>query len=207
MMRKTQAKKAARFNILIFPLFCILLSIVLFLTEYSALTDPHSIMRTYIKSARQGHTGYGCDGYYGNDISFEGLEPGDLILGAYPDCAYGHYSHVGIYLGRGEVMEAFVDLGVNVQPLEHYRQYKEICILRVNVPLVTKGRAVDNVMKYEGRLFYPLAFRSGERIFNCTKIMWKAYLNAGIDLAPYPDLWISPDDFLKSPRVSVIRKN
>lgn len=207
MMRKTLAGKAACFNILIFPMFCIILFTLLFCMEFSTFTDPHSIMRTYIKSAGKGHTGYGCDGYYNNDISFNGLEPGDLILGAYPDCAYGHYSHVGIYLGRGEVMEAFVDLGVNVQPLEHYRQYEEICLLRVNAPLVIKERAVANVMRYEGRLFYPLAFRSGERIFNCTKIMWKAYLQAGIDLAPYPDLWISPDAFLESPQVSVIRKN
>jgi len=206
-MNKMLEIRIPRFNILIFPLFCILLTTIVFFKEYSVFTDPHAAMRVYIKSAAQGNTGYGCDGYYGNEISFEGLEPGDLVLGAYPDCAYGHYSHVGIYLGRGEVMEAFVDLGVNVQPLEHYRQYNEICLLRVNAPEAVKKAAVANVKKYEGRLFYPLAFRPGERIFNCTKIMWKAYLQAGIDLAPNPDLWITPDTFLNSPQVSVIRNN
>ncbi|MGE5390756.1 MAG: NlpC/P60 family protein [Deltaproteobacteria bacterium] len=206
-MKRISREKLSLFNMLVFPLFCILLSTIIFFMEYPVFTDPHSAMRTYIKSARHGNTGYGCDGYYNNDISFEGLEPGDLVLGAYPDCAYGHYSHVGIYLGRGEVMEAFVDLGVNVQPLEHYRQYSEICLLRVNAPAVVKEKAVANVMKYEGSLFYPLAFRPGERIFNCTKIMWKAYLQAGVDLAPGPDLWITPDAFLGSRQISVIRIN
>lgn len=180
---------------------------MLLLLEYHVFTDPHAIMRTYIKSAKQGHTGYGCDGYYNNDISFEGLEPGDLVFGAYPDCAYGHYSHVGIYLGQGRVMEAFVDLGVNIQPLEHYRQYSEICLVRVNAPKELKEKAVANVMGYEGKLFYPLAFRPGDRIFNCTKIMWKAYREAGLDLAPADDLWIAPDILCLSPRTSIIRIN
>lgn len=194
-------------NILIFPLFFIILSTTLFILEYHVFTNPHAIMKTYIKSAEKGHTGYGCDGYYNNDISFDGIEPGDLVLGAYPDCAYGHYSHVGIYLGQGRVMEAFVDLGVNIQPLEHYRQYSEICLIRVNASKEMKDKAVANVMGYKGKLFYPLAFRPGDRIFNCTKIMWKAYLQAGIDLAPVDDLWIAPDILCRSQRVSVIRTN
>lgn len=206
-MKKIWIRKLPSLNLLIFPLFCIILSAALFVMEYRVFTDPHAVMRTYIKSAKQGHTGYGCEGYYNNAISFAGLEPGDLVLGAYPDCAYGHYSHVGIYLGRGKVMEGFVDLGVNIQPLEHYRQYSEICLLRVNASKAVKERAIANVMKYEGRLFYPLAFRPGERIFNCTKIMWKAYMQEGIDLAPEDDLWIAPDVFCRSPRVSVIRFN
>jgi len=200
-------QKLSKLNILIFPLLCLFLFVLLFIQEYDVFADPHAVMRTYVKSAVKGHTGYGCDGYYGNVISFAGLEPGDLVLGAYPDCAYGHYSHVGMYLGQGKVMEAFVDLGVNIQPLEHYRQYSEVCLLRVNAPRTLKEKALANVMEYEGKLFYPLAFKPGDRIFNCTKIMWKAYLEEGIDLTPADDLWISPDSFCRSPRVSVIRTN
>lgn len=203
-MKQTWIRKL---DLLIFPLLGAILFTALFIMEYRVFTDPHAIMRTYIKNAEQGRTGYGCAGYYNNTISFAGLEPGDLVLGAYPDCAYGRYSHVGIYLGRGEVMEGFVDLGVNRQPLEHYRQYHEVCLLRVKAPRMVKERVIAHVKQYEGRLFYPLAFRPGERIFNCTKIMWKAYLQEGIDLAPADDMWIAPDVFRHSPRVSVIRIN
>lgn len=204
---KKMRTKAPIANMIFFPVVCLLLAAALFVIEYHVFNDPDAIMRTYIKNAKQGKTGYGCEGYYQNIISFAGLEPGDLVLGAYPDCAYGHYSHVGIYMGQGKVMEGFVDLGVNMQPLEHYRQYSEVCLLRVNAPKKLKEKVVESVKQYEGRIFYPLAFRPGDRIFNCTKIMWKAYLKEGINLDPVDDFWIPPDSFYHSPSVSIIRSN
>ncbi|WP_157049013.1 NlpC/P60 family protein [Syntrophomonas palmitatica] len=187
----------------IFPVLSLLLTVGIIWSNPQSFCEG-SAGRLYMQNAIQGKIGYGCAGYYGNPINFSGLEPGDLILGSYPDCAYGEYSHAGLYLGNGKVLEGFVDLGVNIQDIEHYRQYQKICLLHIKADKKIKNQAVESAQKYEGALFYPLAFKPGDRIFNCTKIMWLAYMQQGIDLAPDAKLWISPDDFKRSPYASVI---
>jgi len=195
-----------KYHIWFFPVMALLLAGLIVALNLPVFKNHDAVMYLYLKNAAHGRTGYGSDGYYGNDISLAGLEPGDLILGGYPDCAYGRFSHAGIYLGDGKVMEGFVDLGVNIQPLEHYRQYQEVCLLRINAGSQVKAQAVESTMKYEGRMFYPLAFKPGTRWFNCSKIMWLAYREQGIDLAPAADFWISPDAFYYSPVAEVIRE-
>ena len=59
-----------------------------------------------------------------NDISFEGLE-GDIVLGAYPHCAYGRYSHAALYVGSGQIIEGYADLGITLQSIEHFREYPQ----------------------------------------------------------------------------------
>ncbi len=189
----------------VFPLLSLLLAAGISLANPQAF-EKGSVARIYVQNAFQGKTGYGCEGYYGNQIDFSGLEPGDLILGSYPECSYGHYSHAGLYLGKGEVLEGFVDMGVNIQNIEHYRQYAEVCLLRVTADEKTKNRAVQYARNHQGCIFYPLAFKPGDRIFNCTKIMWQAYKIQGLDLAPDPNLWISPDCFRQNANVELIRE-
>jgi cell wall-associated NlpC family hydrolase len=194
------------FNLLIFPFLALAFFILIALSNQHVFRNDKAVMYTYIKSARQGRIGYGFNSYYGNDISFAGLEPGDLILGAYPGCAYGRFSHAGIYLGKGKIMESYGDLGVNVQSISHYREYSEVCLLRVKADPAVKKRAVDYVSKRQGAMFYPLAFKNGERYWNCTKIMWKAYFEQGLDFDPENDFWVAPDLFYKSHLVEVIRE-
>lgn len=198
--------RGKHFNLVIFPFLALIFFSLIALSNQHIFRDDKAVMYVYVKSARQGHIGYGFNSYYGNDISFAGLEPGDLILGAYPGCAYGRFSHVGIYLGKGEVMESYGDLGVNVQPVSHYRQYSEVCLLRVKADAAVKKRAVDYAGKQQGAMFYPLAFKNGERYWNCTKIMWKAYFEQGLDFDPGNDFWVAPDLFYKSDLVEVIRE-
>jgi len=201
-----EKQKIRHFNLLIFPLLSVLLLILIVKSNLPLFTNHQTLMYTYLQSVREGKLGYGINRYYNNMISFSGLEPGDIILGSYPECAYGYYSHAGIYIGNGKVIEGFVDLGVTEQPLEHYRTYSDVCLLKVNTDQELKKKAVAYVLNQKGKMFYPAAFKPGRRFFNCTKIIWQAYYFNGLDLDYNNDLWISPDIFLNSSYVSILRQ-
>lgn len=111
-----------------------------------------------------------------------------------------------MYVGNGQVIEAFVDYGVHIRPIDHFRDYKEVCLLRVEAEPEIKEKAVEYAQSLQGKMFYALAFKPGERIWNCSKLIWRAYLEEGIDLDPSRDLWISPDIFYKSEQISIIRE-
>jgi len=194
------------FNIIVFPILAFIFFGLIATENKHVFNNRDAVMYEYLKNARKGHIGYGFNSYYGNDISFAGLEPGDLILGGYPGCAYGRFSHAGIYIGEGKVIESFGDLGVNIQPISHYREYSEVCLLQVKAHPSVKKKVIDYVKSYEGAIFYPLAFKNGDRYWNCTKIMWKAYLTQGINFDPGNDFWVAPDLLYKSDWVEIIRE-
>lgn len=198
--------KYKNFSLMIFPLLAIIFFTLITTSNRHVFSNDTAVMYTYLQSARQGHIGYGFNSYYGNNISFAGLEPGDLILGGYPHCAYGRFSHAGLYIGKGQVMESFGNLGVNIQPIDHYREYSEVCLLRVKTDPAVKEKAVNYVRRQRGAMFYPLAFKSGERYWNCTKIMWKAYQEQGYNFDPGNDFWVAPDLLYQSQLVEVIRE-
>ena len=182
---------------------CLSISLV---WEYEHLWqhDSCSVLATYTRNLLQGKVGSG----YG-ESTFVVLEPeqlqvGDILLGGYPNCAYGKYSHAGLYMGKGMVVESFYDLGVCIQNVSHYQDYSYVLILRVKAPEESRQKAVSYALKQEGKLFYPLAFKKGDRYWNCTKLIWKAYKQAGIDLDPIDDLWMAPDGFLQSPAVNIL---
>ncbi len=195
------------FNILIFPLAGLVLFLVFWNDNSQSAVSPNGAARVYLHNAKQGKLGFGEAGFYNNPVSFNGLEPGDLILGGYPGGAYGNYTHAGIYIGNGQVLEAYADMGVFSQPIEHFRSYSQVCLLKVDVDPLIKNQAVEYVKNREGELFYPIAFKPGERIWNCTKILWKAYALQGVDLDSSHDIWVCPDSFRKSRSVSIIREN
>ncbi|MDD2586096.1 MAG: YiiX/YebB-like N1pC/P60 family cysteine hydrolase [Syntrophomonadaceae bacterium] len=192
--------------LMIFPLLSIMLALAIACENSHIFYNRNASMYVYLQGVKQGNFGYGFDINHNNGISFSGLEPGDIILGGYPGCAYGRFSHAGLYIGNGQVIESFGELGVNIQPIEHYRDYTEICLLRVNLPEEIKKDAVKYTMKYEGAMFYPVAFKPGDRLWNCSKIMWQAYIEQGVDLALFDDFWIAPDNFYYSSQVSIIRE-
>ena len=106
-----------------------------------------------------------------------------------------------------EIIEGYADLGIVRQPIEHFREYSQICLLRVEAEPAVKEAAVSYVSEHLGQVFYPVAFKSGQRTWNCTKIMWKAYQILGIDFDDNNDLWVSPDSIYDSRHVTVIREN
>lgn len=195
-----------KFSLIIFPLLVLLILTLLVSDNRQIFANKEAVMYAYLDSVSQGKYGYGINVKYYNDISLAGLEVGDIILGGYPDCAYGRFSHVGIYNGNGQVLEAFVDYGVHTRSIDHFRDYTEVCLLRVEADPEVKKRAVEYASEYQGNMFYALAFKPGDRIWNCSKIIWKAYKEQGIELDESGDLWITPDAFYYSPHVSIIRE-
>ncbi len=194
-------------NLAIFPLLCIIAATIIFFNHRAIILNPEGALRTYLSSAARGNFGYGMPLNYTNDISFAGLEAGDIILGAYPDCAYGRYSHAAIYVGQGQVIEGYADLGIVKQPLKHFREYPQICLLRVKAAPAVKKEAVAYVSRHLGQVFFPVAFKSGQNTWNCTKIMWKAYQLQGLDFDNNNDLWVPPDSIYNSGHVTVLREN
>jgi uncharacterized protein YycO len=61
--------------------------------------------------------------------------------------------------------------------------------------------AVEYARAQIGKIFHPLAFKPGDQYWNCTKIIWKAYAENGVDLDALNDVWLTPDAFLNSPWV------
>lgn len=192
-------------NILIFPLLLLSLALAIYGENRQVFANPNSSMHVYWDNLRRGNIGYGSESRSpGNDISFAGLEIGDIIVGGYPDCAYGRFSHAAIYIGDGRVVEGYLDSGITVNPVGHFRDYSEAALLRVNAPEKIKLAAADYARQNEKEMFFPLAFKPGERIWNCTKIIWSAYMKQGIDLDSIGDIWIAPDSFYHSPWVSIL---
>lgn len=188
-----------RFRLCAFPVIFLLLFIMTVGLNWQLITrNKNSVIYTYSRSFSQGEIGSGFGQAEPQYIPFEKLEPGDIILGGWPNCAYGKYSHAGLYLGNDEVLEAYVDYGVCIQPLEHFGEYSELCLLRVKASQAIKKRAIIEARTYAGKMFYPLAFKNGERYWNCSKIIWKAYADQGVDLDINHDLWIAPESFRDS---------
>ena len=59
-----------------------------------------------------------------------------------------------------------------------------MCLLKIKAPSEHKQAAVNYAENHLGQLFYPVAFKPGERIWNCTKIVWEAYRQQGMTCPP-----------------------
>ncbi len=194
-------------NTLIFPYIAILLALSIYYDNYDAINNPNGSVITYLQNFFAGHGGLGDQSYYDNPISFLGLTEGDIVLGGYPNCSYGRFSHAALYIGDGLVLEGYGDLGVSIHSIDHYRSYKNIAVLQVQAEQQIKDQAVIYAKNQQGKVFYPLAFKSDEYFWNCTKIIWKAYNHVGVDLDTYDDIWVMPDAFYSSPNVRIINEN
>lgn len=196
--------KKETLRLLTFPIIFLFLLASIVWQNWQLLTaNRDSVVYTYLQSFSQGEIGSGYGRAEYENIPFEKLEPGDILLGGWPNCAYGKYSHAGLYLGDNEVLEAYVDYGVCIQPLDHYYEYTELCLLRVKARQAVKDQVIKAARNYTGKMFYPLAFKNGGGYYNCTKIIWKAYADQGIDLDQKHDLWVAPENFKESAYVSI----
>ncbi|MEA1962445.1 MAG: YiiX/YebB-like N1pC/P60 family cysteine hydrolase [Bacillota bacterium] len=188
-----------RFRLILFPVLSLCLFLAVILSHTNLLFNNHdSVVFTYTENFMRGQVGSGYGSAQTSKFPEETLLPGDIILGGYPNCAYGRFSHAGLYLGDKEVLEGYVDSGLSIQPLEHYLNYSDLCVLRVQTDNDVRAKAMEYALGFEGRCFYPVAFKPGDRFWNCSKIIWKAYMDEGINLDPYNDLWIAPESFCQS---------
>ena len=97
-------------------------------------------------------------------------------------------------------------MGITLNSVAHFREYSQAAILRVEAPQEVKLAAAQYAWQNENGMFFPLAFKPGERIWNCTKIIWKAYMIQGVDLDSVGDIWVAPDSFYASPWVNIIEE-
>lgn len=197
----------ARGRVMIFPvLSLLLLGTILIDNPHLLSRNSGSVIYTYAASLVKGEIGTGYGQPTPGSVPFSQLEPGDIVLGGWPNTAYGKFSHAGLYIGGNKVMEGYVDYGLSVQDLSTYADYSRICLLKVNASPRVKAAAVDYALAQEKKMFYPLAFKNGDRLWNCSKIIWRAYDWQGIDLDEIGDLWIAPESLIQSRYVTMIYK-
>jgi uncharacterized protein YycO len=178
----------------------VMTGIILLLNLHLLAQTPQTAAYVYLSNALHGNLGSGYGFAYVPAPDIE-LEPGDILLGGWENCAYGRYSHAGLFIGDGQILEGYADYGITIQPLSHYMNYAYLSILRVQTDEATRAAAVAYAKRQQGKIFHPLAFKSGERYWNCTKILWKAYAENGIDLDVLGDIWITPEALQRSPQV------
>jgi uncharacterized protein YycO len=185
----------------LFPVLFLLLAAYIVVDNGHLWKERESVVFTYVDSFMNGKIGSGYGAAQNRNLDLTGLEPGDIILGGWTNCAYGQYSHAGLYIGNHQVLEGYVDYGLTIQDLDHYINYVNLCLLHVEASPQIKNQAVEYALKYEGDIFYPVAFKSGARFWNCSKIIWKAYQRQGLELDAINDLWIAPDRLARSEHV------
>jgi len=188
--------KNPTWRLYIFPVIFAVLLILIGADNLQLVSGARqSVIYTYANSFMKGEIGSGYGHASTERVSLAGLEPGDIVLGGWTNCAYGRYSHAGLYIGNNMVIEGYVDYGLSVQELSHYLEYAQLCLLRVEASPEIKEKAVAYAIAHQGEMFYPVAFKQGKRYWNCTKIIWEAYQVQGINLDEIDDLWIAPESF------------
>lgn len=174
---------------------------------YNPANAAQKLFGQGLKGLAEGKMGAGSPSGIGNTLPLDMLEPGDIILAGNNGSFYGNYTHAGVYAGNGQVWHGWLTTGIALTPADDFLVYDRACILRVKTTPTVREKALKAIKKRAGYLFYPLAANNGDRIWNCTKIIWKAYQEQGIELDGSNDLWISPDQILSSPKVELIAKS
>lgn len=192
---------------LLLVLDLILALVIMGINGYNWQNTSSRVMGQSIKALAQGHFGSGIPSGRGNDLDLSVIQPGDILLGGYDGATYGKFTHAAIYEGEGIAWQGWLSSGVSRVRIERFLDYDRACILRVNTDSENRRQAVEMVAGWDGQLFYPLVFKPGDRVWNCTKIIWEAYRRLGLDLDAGDDLWITPDNIYRSPRVSVIAQS
>jgi uncharacterized protein YycO len=182
----------------------ILALVILGLNGYTGSNISHRIVGQGSERLAQGYFGSGEPSGQGNQISFDRLKPGDILLGGNNGATYGQFTHAAIYQGAGLAWQGWLTTGVSTVPVSVFRTYDRACILRVKIDDRLRKKALRYAVEHRGRLFYPLVFKPGERIMNCTKLIWQAFLKQGVDLDRGNDIWVTPDNIYHSGQVDVI---
>lgn len=131
------------------------------------------------------------------------LEPGDILVGANPDCVYGAWSHASIALGPDAVLGYHLLSGIYRAPVDEFAGYRRIRILRPRLPAETRLAAAAWAEGLMGGVFSLFALRDDPRRWTCAKAVWAAYARAGLDLAP-DARWVTPADLATAPGLEVV---
>lgn len=131
------------------------------------------------------------------------LEPGDILfVRPNPAIVHGflwamHYSHCGIYAKPGFVMEANVDKGVRLQPLERWQQSRaHMGFARLKPEFLVALPPLDELMaeaiedwcdqgvKYNLAMWNEAGTTHGKSY--CSELIWMIFEDAGLDLRDDP---------------------
>jgi len=185
----------------------ILAVFIMGINGYTWQNTPSRVVGQGVKALAEGHLGPGIPSGRGNDLNLNDLQPGDILLGGNNGSTYGQFTHAAIYEGEGIAWQGWLSTGISQVRVERFRGYDRACILRVKTSPQNRQQAVETVAAWNGQLFYPLVFKPGDRVWNCTKIIWEAYHRMGLDLDSGQDLWVIPDNLYQSPLVSIIAQD
>ncbi|HAG08342.1 MAG TPA: hypothetical protein DCK87_02060 [Desulfotomaculum sp.] len=172
---------------------------------YQAKGEYPPLMVLALAAAGRGELGSGKFGGKPNHLDLSLLQPGDILLGGNPGSSYGFFTHAGLYVGNNQVVDMYISTGVYLAEVKTYQNYYDrAAILRVKARPGQKKAAVDYALTQIGKPFFILAPKEEDRLWYCSKLLWRAYLDQGIDLDALNSYWVLPDSFWFSPRVQVI---
>lgn len=160
-----------------------------------------------LASAGKGQLGTGSFGNVENQLDLSLLQPGDIMLAGNHGGSYGKYTHCGIYVGHNSVIDMYISTGVYLADTSVYHHYDRAAILRVKSTPKQRQAAVRYAMSQVGEPFFILAPKREDGLWYCSKLIWLAYRQAGIDLVEHPSYWVTPDDLLYSPAVKVVDRS
>ncbi|NLV17575.1 MAG: hypothetical protein GXY50_10285 [Syntrophomonadaceae bacterium] len=181
--------------------------LILGLNGYNRHSAPTMVVGQGIKAISQGHTGSGTPSGRGNQLALENLMPGDILLGGNRGSTYGGFTHAALYAGEGQAWQGWLTLGISKVDAVKFRDYDRACILRVAATPDQRETVLREVESHQGQLFFPLPFKSGERIWNCSKIIWLPFFKLGLDLDSFQDIWVTPDSIYRSSLVEIIAED
>lgn len=162
-----------------------------------------------------------------NDLDFSMLEPGDILLVANPtDRWYMRYtlfwSHIGIVAGQGVIDAVRDPRGDYIEeqdwgkvqrvPYRVYQANVDIIALRVKCSPEKRAAAARYAESKIGLPFSPtigriIFSRRDVEHYSCASLMWQAYNEQGIDLAPLPfdlNLAVLPASLVHSPHIEIV---
>lgn len=131
------------------------------------------------------------------------LEPGDILVGANPACAYGDWSHVSLYLGDGEVLGHDLLSGIYRAPVHEFAHYRHLRVLRAHLPAARRAAAAGWAQGLVGGVFCLFAPRADPQRWTCAKAVWAAFARDGLDLAPGAVL-VTPADLAAPAGAAVV---
>lgn len=141
-----------------------------------------------------------------NRVSFSRLEMGDVLLCHDRNGGYGYWTHAVVYVGHGEVVDAYNFLtGTALYPIQKYRYYDEVCVLRAKASPQVRERVAAYALAAVGKPYDPFGSLLDARSEYCSKLVWQAHRAAGIPLCP-ATAWVLPDDLSASKQMAVVAK-
>lgn len=197
-----EKERLAWYGAIIAVVFLVLVAAALSSSVRSGERPP--LVWRVISALGRGDIGTGRPPEQANNLDVSQAAIGDLVFGGNPGCSYGRFSHVGIYVGEGKVVDMYISRGVFLRNISSYRRYSWAAIARVKAPPDVRLAAAQYAASKVGQPFYTFASRKDDGLWYCSKLVWLAYLNQGIDLDEWNEPWVVPDSLYESPYLEIL---